>query len=265
LEELSQTTPTGSPFTQALSREYNAFAESDRSQYDWFNSWHFAKKGLDAAHGEVVPPEDLSDWSFDDDAAAADLAASRARLIKVLATNAPARLPALTGTAQVKFDCWVQQQDKGWQTDAIAVCRKDFLAALDAIEEQGKQAEAQPAVPAPAAVVKPAERVQLFFDFNRDKLTPEASKIVADIAKNAKDAGYPKLTIVGYTDLSGADAYNMSLSLRRAQSVRKALIALGVPADRLTAEGRGKADPLVATADGVREPQNRRVVVNFAE
>jgi len=257
LDDLKAANPTGAAFTQALSREYYAFAQSEKDQYDWMNSWHFAKKGLDASHGTVVAPEDLNDWSFDDKKAAADLVAARARLVKALDGNATSRLPALTATAQVKFDCWVEQQDEGWQTDDIAACRNDFVAAMDAIEASAKPA-AQP------AAVKPAtDRFQIFFDFNKSKLTPEAAKIVQEVAKTAKAANYPKLAIVGYTDLSGGADFNMRLSLKRAEAVRKALIAAGVPADRLSAEGRGKTDPMVPTKDGTREPQNRRVAVRF--
>ena len=262
LDELKTTTATGTPFTQALSHEYAAFAESERQQFDWFNSQTFAHKGLDAAHGVVVPPEELSNWSFSDKKAAADLEAGRARLIAVLAGNAPTRAPALTATAQVKFDCWVEQQDEGWQTDDIAACRNDFLAAMTALEAPPKVAAAHQHMP---AMVKPTEsdRYQVFFDFDKSKLTPEAAKVVAEIAKAAKDAGYPHLDLVGFTDASGSGNFNMRLSLRRAEAVKKALVAAGVPADRLAVEGRGKAEPVVPTADGVREPQNRRVAVRF--
>lgn len=281
LEELESTVPTGSPFTQALAREYRAFSASERAQYSWFNSQYFARKGLLAAHGTVVPPEDLSDWYFIDRQAAQDLAAGRVRLVSALDSPAPSRVPALTATAQVKFDCWVEQQHKGWKTDEIIACRKDFVAAMDAIEIQAKAAPvvspAQPAAPpheaaaghpaAPAAATaKPATTTstQMFFDFNQAILTPEAAHIVTNLAAAAKAAGYPKLIITGYTDLTGSAAYNVRLSLKRAETVRKALLGAGVPAEKLVTEGRGKADPLVATADGTREPQNRRVVVRFA-
>lgn len=257
LDELKVTAPSGSAFTQALSREYAAFAESERQQYDWWNSQVFAHKGLDAARGVMVTPEPLEDWSFADKKAASELVVQRDRLMKVLATNAPMRLPVLTATAQVKFDCWVEQQNEGWQVEDIAACRNDFMAALDAIEAQAK------APPAPVAKAETAQRFQLFFDFNKSKLTPEAANAVTDIAKAAKKAGFPAIRLAGFTDLSGPDAYNVKLSMRRAQAVKKALIAAGVPDDKITVEGLGKANPLVPTAGGVREPQNRRVEVTF--
>jgi outer membrane protein OmpA-like peptidoglycan-associated protein len=53
----------------------------------------------------------------------------------------------------------------------------------------------------------------------------------------------------------------MALSLRRADSVRSSLISGGVSADKITVAGRGESEPAVPTADGVREPKNRRVEI----
>lgn len=262
LDELKVTTPGGSAFTQALSREYLAFADSEREQYDWIDSQYFAKKGLDAAHGKVVPPEALSDWSQSDPAEREALIAARLRLARMLETDAPQRLPSLTATAQVKFDCWVEQEDEGWQLDDIAACRSDFQAAMDAIETQAK-----PAAPAASAASAQSTdwRYSLFFDFNDTKLGADAVKTATAIAKEVRLAGYPKIRVTGYTDLSGSDSYNVKLSLRRAEAVKRALIAAGVPADRILVEGLGKTSPHVVTADGVREPQNRRVEVTLID
>ena len=57
------------------------------------------------------------------------------------------------------------------------------------------------------------------------------------------------VNLVGYTDRIGGDAYNQALSRRRAEAVRDYLVAHGVPADVITTEGRGAADPLVACPD----------------
>ncbi len=55
-----------------------------------------------------------------------------------------------------------------------------------------------------------------------------------------------------------AEKHNDKLSMRRANAVKKALIARGIPVTMVSVEGRGKHDLLVKTADGVREPANRR-------
>ena len=76
-----------------------------------------------------------------------------------------------------------------------------------------------------------------------------------------------RLEINGYTDNSAAhpgsrgQAYNMALSIRRAQAVRSELIRDGVPANIIEIHGYGESNPLVPTAKGVREPQNRRVEI----
>ena len=66
------------------------------------------------------------------------------------------------------------------------------------------------------------------------------------------------LLVTGHTDRSGPAGYNIGLSLRRANVVRAALIAAGVAPSRIQVAGRGESDPLVITADHVREPGNRR-------
>ena len=263
LEELRSVKPVGSPFTQALTAEYKAFAEAEMREYDWLNSQLFARKGLQAAQGTAVEPEDPSNWSIDDKKAEADIIAGRKRLMEMLTTSAPSRSPALTATAQVKYECWVEQQDEGWETDAIAACRNDFMAALDALGAPGKPAAA--AAPAPAATAARQEQFLLFFDFNSPVVSHDASRILAEVVKMAKTRDYRKLVIVGHTDTSGSAAYNAQLALRRAEAVKKALVAAGLPADRMFAEGRGKSEPLVSTGDGVKEPQNRRVVVTMSD
>jgi len=65
--------------------------------------------------------------------------------------------------------------------------------------------------------------------------------------------------VTGHADRAGSEAYNMELSLRRANAVRAALVARGVSPDSITVAGRGETEPDVPTADGVEEQVNRRV------
>ena len=77
-----------------------------------------------------------------------------------------------------------------------------------------------------------------------------------------KRRAVPDIVVIGHTDTIGALEWNDKLSLARAERVREALIAQGLPATRITAAGRGEREPLVTTADNVAEPRNRRVEVN---
>jgi iron complex outermembrane receptor protein len=118
-----------------------------------------------------------------------------------------------------------------------------------------------PPVVAPAAPV--AHSYQVFFDFNKSDLTPEAVKVVDQAAANAAPAKVTRIDVTGHTDTVGSDAYNMRLSRRRAESVAAELEARGIPSSEIAIFAKGKKDLLVPTADGVREPQNRRVQIVY--
>jgi outer membrane protein OmpA-like peptidoglycan-associated protein len=70
-----------------------------------------------------------------------------------------------------------------------------------------------------------------------------------------------RIEVNGYTDLSGTASYNQGLSVRRAESVEAELVRDGVTRGEITIRGYGESHPLVPTAKGVREPQNRRVEI----
>jgi len=125
-------------------------------------------------------------------------------------------------------------------------------------------APAMPYVPPPPQAVAPAPRSYLvFFDFNKSDLTPQAVQIVNQAAANAGPAKVTRLTVTGHTDTVGSDAYNMRLSRRRAESVAAQLEKDGIPSSEIEIVAKGKRDLLVPTADGVKEPQNRRVQIVY--
>jgi outer membrane protein OmpA-like peptidoglycan-associated protein len=68
-------------------------------------------------------------------------------------------------------------------------------------------------------------------------------------------------TVAGFTDASGPTTYNLDLSARRARVVRDALISDGDTPESFQIEAHGETDPARATADGVRDPLNRRVII----
>jgi outer membrane protein OmpA-like peptidoglycan-associated protein len=124
-------------------------------------------------------------------------------------------------------------------------------------------AVAPPPPPPPAAAAPRPQPFLVFFDFDRSDITVEADRIIRAASDAWKRGGSPTLQIAvtGHTDKSGSDAYNQALSVRRANAVKAKLAQYGVPANVITTTGRGESEPLVPTADGVREPQNRRAEI----
>ncbi len=113
------------------------------------------------------------------------------------------------------------------------------------------------ASPAPA----PARTYLVFFDWDRADLTDRARQIIAEAAQASTHVSYTRIEVNGYTDLSGTPAYNQKLSVKRAQTVAAELVRDGVPQNAIDVQGFGESHPLVPTAKGVREPQNRRVEI----
>ncbi len=123
---------------------------------------------------------------------------------------------------------------------------------------------AAPYTPPPAQAAAPAPKSYLvFFDFNKSDLTSQATQIVDQAASNAGPAHVTRLTVTGHTDTVGSDAYNMRLSRRRAESVAARLEKDGIASSEIEIVAKGKRDLLVPTADGVKEPQNRRVQIVY--
>ena len=123
----------------------------------------------------------------------------------------------------------------------------------------GAPTAAPPPPPMPAPVAAPSYMV--FFDWDRSDLSAQALSTIRQAAGAFKTKGSARITATGHADKSGPENYNMALSLRRANAVKDALVREGVPAASIAVVGRGESQPLVPTADGVREPQNRRVEI----
>ena len=102
----------------------------------------------------------------------------------------------------------------------------------------------------------------VFFDWGKGELSSDATAILDGVAAHYLAAPGPML-IDGHSDRSGPAGPNIASSRKRAGQVRDYLAAHGVPASAMRVRAYGEASPIIATEDGVREVQNRRVEIRF--
>ncbi len=253
-QDLGSFEPQGSQFDIALSEGYKTLAFDEYNEGDYTDADGFARRSIDAGSGNPPAPTDIGARSLPADSVG-ELSDARARFVTAMNNGAGSVAPGDAAEAQVNFDCWMQEQEENWpfQQDQIEACRENFYAAMERVD----------AAMAPAPVQAAPGDYLVFFDFDSAMLTPEAQAIVNEAAANAKSANANRIIVTGHTDTSGPAEYNMGLSLRRAESVRDELVLSGIPAANIELAARGQTQPLVPTPDGVREPQNRRVEIQF--
>lgn len=248
LEQARGMSSVGTGFDQALAQDYIALSEVEYAQGNTRDGRAYAARAKLQAEGQTLLPEEIEARPYLAAQYKPELTAARQRLVSVLNGNAREGAPNDAATAQAMFDCWMEQAEENLQPDHIAACREGFLAAI-------ARAEAGMAV-SPAGYM-------VFFEFDESYLTAEGRRVVEAAAQSARQDGYAQVTVTGHTDTVGSAEYNQALSERRAESVRAALVELGIPGDQITTRGVGFNDLLVPTGDGVREAQNRRAVIDI--
>jgi len=123
-----------------------------------------------------------------------------------------------------------------------------------------------PAMPVVAQdeVIVLSDLGNVLFAFDSAQLAAEARALLADVSTRLTGANLVSVKVVGHTDSVGSDAYNQGLSERRARSVADFLIAQGVPAAKVSIEGRGETQPVADNGNDAGRAQNRRVELHVS-
>ncbi|HYT85678.1 MAG TPA: OmpA family protein [Burkholderiales bacterium] len=105
--------------------------------------------------------------------------------------------------------------------------------------------------PRPAAPPPPVSKVgkvtvasTVNFDFDRYVIRPDARGKLDDLVGKLRAVTLEVIIAVGHADRLGGDAYNMKLSVRRADSVKAYLVSKGIAASRIYTEGKGERQPV---------------------
>jgi outer membrane protein OmpA-like peptidoglycan-associated protein len=105
----------------------------------------------------------------------------------------------------------------------------------------------------------------ILFATNRATLTPGAEKNIDQLSQFMKKYPTRKIVIEGHTDSVGRSEYNLTLSKRRADEVKKALVAKDIDESRIETKGYGETTPLASNKTAAGRQQNRRVEVIILE
>jgi len=260
----------GIAFNQALYSGYVELSE-DRSDawlgadWDFVDGELFNHKARTANKNSLVLPDEPMDRELTEEQAATFQDAIE-RLRRGFDIGGRYLAPQDAGTAQVKYDCWIEATEDGRVGDAEA-CRAAFEQAMAAVESQANYAltEIDYSTPAPAMAAATPSQVQfiVLFDFDSTAYAPGNNTIVREALDAALANPGTGLRITGHADRSGPVEYNQTLSERRANRVIEELVSGGVEPTRISGEAVGETQPLVPTADGVREEGNRAVVIDL--
>ena len=144
--------------------------------------------------------------------------------------------------------CW----RTGYWTPAMAIaeCDPDLV----------KKDMAAPAAAAAAPGVKPAAKkvtlsADALFDFNKATLRPEGEQKLTKLVADLKGMKLEVIIAVGHADRLGSDAYNQTLSEKRAAAVKTFLVGKGIEANRVYTEGKGEKQPV--TKDQCKGPKSK--------
>jgi outer membrane protein OmpA-like peptidoglycan-associated protein len=145
----------------------------------------------------------------------------------------------------------------------------------DAVRQNGTFAcpeqEQMAAVVEPAAPPPLPDDGEVYFDLDESDLTPAAQTAINDMIFDIKDRELEGIKVVGHTDTScppgdtqaGCEAYNQTLSEKRAETVGQSLVQQGIPVGLITTEGVGMNDLAVETGPHKVLEANRRAQIQF--
>jgi OmpA-OmpF porin, OOP family len=136
---------------------------------------------------------------------------------------------------------------------------------LDKCPDQPGPIENQGCPIVKAAITKRAQLVaaNVMFDINSTRLTANSYPAIKELADSLKTNQNLDLTIEGHTDNLGHAAYNLQLSIHRAESVKKVLVSLGIADSRIQVKGFGDDRPVATNDTAEGRAKNRRVVFIF--
>jgi len=179
----------------------------------------------------------------------------------------------LTAYGQHQYRNFIQTAGWGYRPPV----KDTVVAVVDTVPEDPVEvAVVDTIIPEPVPVPEPVDTivtpkpefhwVLFFYDFDKDVIKPSFEATLDSMVNEMAAFPDANFIIEGHTDARGTFAYNDDLSIRRANDIKRRLVAKGIKKDRLTIKGYGKRQYAVPNAKTEAEhARNRRVEVKIVE
>jgi OmpA-OmpF porin, OOP family len=272
------------PFFRHLADGYLELSKDENYEHHFGEVEVFADKSRRAARGEHVIPHYVNQRAVPK-STVYELETARARLMRVMQTSVFRTHPFELARAQVKFDCWLEEQEENINQNDIETCKSEFYRLMDILDPQGKKPVSKAQEPTEQELVlagpndegpfvdckcklKPKAPVQkkrfiVYFDLDQAIIREDAALVLEKVKKYYFETNPVEVVVQGHTDRSGNNQYNQSLSTRRSNNVMQALRLAGLPKEKIRKGQYGENKPQVPTKDGKRLQENRRVEIWF--
>ena len=282
IEKLKSTPNNNNQFSQALSDAYLEFALYEMNEmHDEIDSSYFAEKGYKARIGQEVLPELINNWDIDI-VFLDEVNNKRKELISTLSSNRAKDFPILSARTQLGFDCWLEQLEESWQKDHIKKCYDMMNTGLETLSQSNinhnrdivektiiKKKNIKKVITEKEEIkeiknivnVDDKLKFEIYFAHNMYKLNNDIKYSIKKIYDNYIGTNNFTIEVIGHTDRSGSEQYNITLSKLRANSVKKYLKSLGIMEERISTFYFGEKKPKIITKDGIKEKINRRVEI----
>jgi outer membrane protein OmpA-like peptidoglycan-associated protein len=256
---ISNMSPKGNAFQNALHQEYVRLALSEEKENDSDDAFYFIEKAKLAAMGKSPGPQPLEERMLPE-SNKGELAKARLQLVNKLWEGSADVKPAAAARSQAMFDCWMQEQEEDIQPNDITACKTEFKKAYALLSTTAQKLEKPQKKETPKKLPFP---FHVYFETDSADLDSTAKMTIKLVVSDYLLHKPGSISISAHTDTVGSKNYNKGLSHHRAATVGKELIKLGIPLKSIASVVHGEEKLAVKTDDNIDEKYNRVVKITF--
>ncbi|CAK8162565.1 exported hypothetical protein [Candidatus Xenohaliotis californiensis] len=264
-KKVNFTKPEGTSYQNDLGMQLKRLANEEVRARNWKAANYFADKAINSFKGHNILPYNPKGWVYSSKVSYNELLVARKMLLELQNNTQKEKHPHLLARMTADFDCWgVRQQANRYIATALK-CRDNFFKIANYLDRSSKYYNGH--INQVSKIISKEKnydnvyKMDLVFGWSATSLSKsELCKIdkITDYLNSIK--GNYSVVLIGHADQTGGHKVNHSFSYARAITVRKELISVGIPKNKIKLYAMSKDMPIV-NAEGKKRLVNRRVEV----